>query len=227
MQQKNEAELLQACERIRGVPKVRWLGESHGCRVLAIDVLGADLKCADLGGLRAVFRLGEQMWRILEQVHTLGVVHRDVKPDNWCLGPEGSEDAVFLIDFGLACNSNKAAAGTPEYKSVFTHRDLKLSALDDVYGAFYTLISLILPEGLPWKDKLTPKMSKNEKDALMLEEKERAHAAWLETQCLGCAVSKVLEYVTSLVPEDSIDYKLLRDLTREAETEASQAEFQP
>jgi len=56
---------------------------------------------------------------ILEHCHALGIVHRDIKPKNIVIRPDGS---IMLLDFGVAHLSSKpdltcqgAMLGTPEY----------------------------------------------------------------------------------------------------------------
>lgn len=75
--------------------------------------------------------IAEQVCEALEAAHALGVVHRDIKPDNIVLmrpDPEGPE-VVKLLDFGIAKTTASEAApdaggppegivfGTPEYMS--------------------------------------------------------------------------------------------------------------
>lgn len=42
----------------------------------------------------------------LEKIHSQGVVYRDVKPENICVGLR-NRDKLFLVDFGLAKNFMK------------------------------------------------------------------------------------------------------------------------
>lgn len=57
--------------------------------------------CTPLPGLSraVVLALGVQVAHILAYVHAQGIVHRDVKPENLRLRPDGS---AVLLDFGLA-----------------------------------------------------------------------------------------------------------------------------
>ncbi|MFG2987797.1 bifunctional serine/threonine-protein kinase/ABC transporter substrate-binding protein [Streptomyces sp. NPDC048257] len=67
---------------------------------------------------RAVRTLGARLAEALEQVHAAGLVHRDVKPGNILLAPDGPR----LIDFGIAraegaatLTAVDAVLGTPGY----------------------------------------------------------------------------------------------------------------
>ncbi len=74
-------------------------------------------------GVESILALVEQSARALHAAHEAGVVHRDVKPGNIMVTPEGEP---VLLDFGLARDMEPAAAtltlsgeflGTPAYMS--------------------------------------------------------------------------------------------------------------
>jgi len=55
-----------------------------------------------------VIRMGRDLLGALGAAHAIGVVHRDVKPDNVILSPEGA----VLLDFGIARAIEAAGTGT-------------------------------------------------------------------------------------------------------------------
>ncbi|KAI9494221.1 discs overgrown [Zychaea mexicana] len=72
-----------------------------------MDLMGASLErlfemCDKSFSLQTVSILGLQLLRRLEFIHSKGILHRDIKPDNTVMGVDGDENKVYLIDFGLA-----------------------------------------------------------------------------------------------------------------------------
>jgi len=66
-------------------------------------------------------------------VHNRHFIHRDIKPDNFCVGLNKTSHKIFLIDFGLAkryiqrdgkhipYREGKNLTGTARYASINTH----------------------------------------------------------------------------------------------------------
>lgn len=78
----------------------------------------------------------------LAAAHEAGVVHRDYKPDNVLVTPDG---ATKLVDFGLATRfgATPAAAGTPVYMAPERFNSGPATAASDVYAATATFFECI------------------------------------------------------------------------------------
>jgi serine/threonine-protein kinase len=98
----------------------------------------------------------EQVVAALARAHDLGVVHRDMKPDNiYLINRGGRRNFVKVIDFGLARLSRDgrlaargAVFGTPEYMSPEQARGEDATPLSDLYALgviFYEMCTSRLP----------------------------------------------------------------------------------
>ena len=64
--------------------------------------------CNSFGYINTL-QLGLQLLDSLQQLHSIGFIHQDLKPPNICIGNfEGSDTSkVYLIDMGLATQYTK------------------------------------------------------------------------------------------------------------------------
>ena len=91
--------------------------------------------------------------RAIGRLHRLGVIHRDVKPDNLHLGDDGQ---LRLLDLGVALSGNEPAeqrdlhAGTPSYMNPELWSNEPADAGSDLFALGVTLYQLLtghLPYG--------------------------------------------------------------------------------
>jgi serine/threonine protein kinase len=90
-----------------GIPHVLWFGKECDFYVLAHELLGPSLEdlfnyCGRKFSLKTVLLLADQTISRIEYIHSKGVLHRDIKPDNFLMGVGRGGNTVYAIDFGLA-----------------------------------------------------------------------------------------------------------------------------
>jgi serine/threonine protein kinase len=109
----------------------------------------------------SVLAVGMRILCHLEIIHCKGMLHRDVKPQNFCLGRDQDRE-IYIIDFGLAkkyvqgggkhivYRDNKSGlTGTPRFASINSHLGIEQSRRDDLESLAYVLIYLSRGT-LPW-----------------------------------------------------------------------------
>jgi serine/threonine-protein kinase len=107
------------------------------------------------------WRYFSQLLGALAAVHALGILHRDVKPANVLIRPDG---VVKLTDFGIARlpesggrNTGGMIPGTGAYMAPEQVRGDALDGRADLYAAaivFYEMLSGITPFDTPDRDEM-------------------------------------------------------------------------
>ncbi|HET6530933.1 MAG TPA: serine/threonine-protein kinase, partial [Actinoplanes sp.] len=141
--------------RHRNVVRVRDLfsvGESLG---LVMDLVpGGNLRehLRRHGTLAAgeAARLASEVAAALAEAHELGVIHRDLKPDNILLQTENGRLAIRLTDFGIArvlttpaLTTPNAVVGTPHYMAPEAFHGATASPATDVYALGILLYEMV------------------------------------------------------------------------------------
>ena len=127
----------------RNVCKMFDLGEAEGAHFITMEyVHGEDLKSVIqmTGSLNvgAVLSIGKQVCDGLAEAHSLGVVHRDLKPQNIMIDKGGN---AKIMDFGIARSLKERGItgasmmiGTPEYMSPEQAEAKEVDQRSDIYS---------------------------------------------------------------------------------------------
>jgi len=99
-----------------GIVTLYEIGEEDGNALLVTELVdGSTLaRLSNEGALsdREIAEIGADLCEALDHAHSRGVVHRDIKPQNVLVAPEG-EFRAKLMDFGIARLADGAALTAP------------------------------------------------------------------------------------------------------------------
>ena len=161
---KNEAKICRHLTPCQGISPVRYYGIDKDNSYAVFDLLGVSLDTymdrLKKFTLRTTCKLGMQMIERIEYIHNKGILHRDIKPDNFLMGKEDT-NILYVIDFGLSknyvergkhikCKDKKKMTGTVRYASINIHDGYEPSRRDDLISIGYMLVYFI-KGSLPWQ----------------------------------------------------------------------------
>ena len=161
----NEWNILKNLQSLDCVPKIDIFGIDEdnytyfGMNILKCTIISEYDKLYDIGRLKHDFIINMfvDMVSVLRKVHSCGVLHGDLKPENFMFDDNMK---MKLIDFGLSkfyLIDNKhitakhvsQSTGSIIYMSLNNHNLMEISRRDDLIALFYNFIFILLNR-LPW-----------------------------------------------------------------------------
>ncbi|TPX66583.1 hypothetical protein SpCBS45565_g04336 [Spizellomyces sp. 'palustris'] len=178
--------------------------------------------------LQTVTEMALQMLQAIQALHGIGVVHRDIKPGNFCVGPDYSPDKglagarVYMIDFGLSrkfingygtireARPKVGFRGTSRYASLRAHKGQDLGPVDDMWTFFYLLVEFITGS-LPWRGKEKDRIAAIKAAYHEADVGKEGHV----THGLPSPMVEMWKYLAGLDYEDPVDYKRIEKMVRD------------
>lgn len=161
---KNEANILKYLydNRCSHVPLLHWFGNYNNKFAVVISKYDGSLYdyalVNDLSQ-NTINNIMLKLLSIIEDIHSLFVVHRDIKPHHFMI----KNDNIYLIDFGISTfyvDENRKhkpnikgeyIIGSPNYLSFFLHEGNSYSRRDDMISIGYIYLFLST-KTLPWEN---------------------------------------------------------------------------
>jgi len=222
-----EIELLQKLNECDHVPKLLWHGSYKQYHAMALQLEGVNLctlleKCDNKFSLKTSLHCIIDFITCLEEIHKCGIVHRDIKPQNFIVGIN-DPSKIFIIDFGLSAffvnnftgshipyQDNCASVGTARYASLNNHRGIHQTRRDDLESVGYVILFCLKGE-LPWQGLCEENRVKKWKK---IENYKQAINISELTHGLPPEFCFYLDYVKKLKFDEKPDYEKLRKVFR-------------
>ena len=174
-----------------------------------------------------IVKITIKMINILQTIHNIGVIHRDLKPQNFMM----KDKEIFLIDFGLSTifvdehlkhiepkNDSTFIIGTPKFISLHIHNGKDASRRDDIISLMYLYLFMINGMSLPWEnvtdrqDEYSPHHILHFKNQERKKKKEQLQESIYD----NTKEKKVFDYIYSIDYKEPPLYQWLIEILNES-----------
>ncbi|VDK54766.1 unnamed protein product, partial [Anisakis simplex] len=173
---------------------------------------------------RTSLKLALQTVDSIADLHDIGYIHRDIKPQNFTIGLKDKADLIFLLDFGIARRytlpgtkviriprEKVAFLGTIRYASRNCHNFKEQCRRDDLESWIYMFVEFNdYKHGLPWAKLKDKKAVCSEKESFFGGFYPKSVELYPEE------IHRIIEYVNSLAYPDTPDYAFIKKMLRGA-----------
>ena len=208
---------------IQGIPRLLWSGNTSQHNILIMDYCGKDLtefkdENSAYFSESQIAKLAQSLLFSLEGLHSLGYIHRDIKPDNISRNATGQ---YFLYDYGLSgafidheywdhydFSDNASFVGTMRYASRHALNCYTQSRRDDLESLGYVMIYLFSGR-LPWQGLDISNKKRKMKEICRIKS-----SMSIQVLCLDCPNSlyQYMQYCKNLGFYEKPEYSFLRSL---------------
>jgi len=218
---KREIAILEQLSSCNRVPSLIWHGMYKQYSVMAMELQGMNLSdlyelCGRQFSLKTGIYILIECLKCIQEVHSMGIVHRDIKPQNFILDHNPLSNKVHVIDFGLSSwylnamdehipHSRCSPVGTARYASINNHAGVHQTRRDDLESIGYMVIFFLKGE-LPWQGIREAKRVKKWKK---IQNKKESVSNSTLTQNLPLEFCHYLETVKRLRFEEEPNYEKL------------------
>ena len=219
----NEIFYLYKLRHSPGIVRIITTGRTKKYNILIEPLLGSTLYSLYLDHnknftLKDICLISIECITRLESVHNKGIIHCDIKPENFSIGLKDKR-IIYLIDFGLSkkyrsdrtkrhiqFNITKTMCGTARYASMNALSGLQLSRRDDLESLSYMILYFLLKK-LPWQGITAKNLEKRYKK---IYDKKAELEKWDKFKELPTQIQNFVKYCRSLGFSQDPDYKLMK-----------------
>ena len=220
----NEIIYLYMLRHIPGIVKIITTGHTKKYNVLIEPLLGSSLYTLFLEQdknftLKDISQIAIQCITRLESIHNKGVIHCDIKPENFLIELKDKR-IINLIDFGLSrkfrsdrtknhiqFSITKTMSGTARYASRNALCGFQLSRRDDLESLCYVIL-YFLTKKLQWQGIKAKTLDKRYKK---IYEKKQELEKWDKYKTIPKQIKNFIKYCRNLGFTEDPNYKLMKN----------------
>jgi len=225
---KYETMILRYLKDIDNIINIKYYGETQSYNFLIMELLDCQIDeyynkliLKDMNKIGLIRKIGLQMLNCIENIHKVGIIHRDIKPGNFLI--EYSSEKLKLIDFGLSKQyidknglhkpnkNHESITGTLRYVSINIHNGEEPSRRDDIISMVYILFYMYLGK-LPWQGLKIDNLK--EKELEILKMKKEFLTTMRKKKEVPLKLLELGEYVYNLTYEEEPDYDYIAFLLK-------------